>query len=209
MFNYRKHDVEIVRHLVVESLSWPAPGEAADESDLGCNRAYMDLRRATWAGARLAFERENELIDRLERSDDPEQEYSKIEELTYEDDNLYSLDIGMASTVLGLSAAGCIPLSSCNAGAFGGQHAARHPVVAFYARPAIAQAILTCAEQTQVGLETDRQGFLIVYSDDIRALRRFAAALIEHKETFRGLKPTRKKSTRKRRAPRPQQGSLF
>ena len=123
MFNYRKYDVEIVRRLVEERLSWPARREAADESNLGCNRAYMDLRRASWTEAKDAYDRENELIARLEASDDPEQEYYAIEDITYEDETLYSLDLGMASTVLALSAAGCVPFSSCNAAAFGGHHA--------------------------------------------------------------------------------------
>jgi hypothetical protein len=210
MFSYRKYDIEVVRHLAVERLSWPGRGEAADESYLGCNRAYMDLRRAWWTEAKEAFDRENELIARLEASDDPEEEYYAIEELIYEDENLYSLDFGMASTVLALSAAGRIPFSSCNAGAFGGHHAEHFPLVAFYAQPGTAQVILSCAEQTQIGLDTSNErGHLIVYADDIRSLRRFAAALIEQKGIFRRAKRARKRVSPPKAKAEPEQGSLF
>ncbi len=49
------------------------------------------------------------------------------------DEGLFGLDIGVASAVIALSAARCIPCSSCNGGAYGGSHQERHPVIAFYA----------------------------------------------------------------------------
>ena len=196
MFSYKKYDVEIARNLVVENLHWPKAGEAADETGLGLNHAYMDLRRASWEAAKTAFGRENELIARLDSSTDPEQEYEVVEDITYEDEDLYSLDLGMASLVLALSAAGCVPYSSCNAGAFGGHHVERHPVVAFYARPATAKALLAFAEEAQIGLQTSKDGHIIVYADDIRSLRHFAEKLIEKKEHFQRLRPTRKRGSR-------------
>jgi hypothetical protein len=196
MFVYRKFDVEVVRELIIERLYWPSREEAKDEGDLGGNRAYMDLRRASWGAAKAAFARENELIARLEASPDPGKEYFEIEDITYEDENLHSLDLGMASTVLALSAAGCVPFSSCNAGAFGGRHVERYPVAAFYARPATAKAILNCAEEAQIGLRTSDDGHIVVYADDIRCLRRFAAEVIEEKERFSRARPPRKGSSR-------------
>jgi hypothetical protein len=203
MFSYRKFDVEIDRRLAVERLSWPGRGEADDESSLGLNRSYMDLRGYTWAEAKQAFEAENELIVRLETSADPENEYYAIEDEIY--DHLYCLDLGMASTVLALSAAKCIPFSSCNAGALdGGHHNEHYPVVAFYARPAIAEIILTCVEEAQIGLEMSDQGFLVAYADDIRAMRRFATVLMENKK-LRASRTSRKVKTNRDSG----QGSLF
>jgi hypothetical protein len=45
MFSYPSFDVDIVRKVNSARLRWPAPGEPADESGLGSNRAYADLRR--------------------------------------------------------------------------------------------------------------------------------------------------------------------
>ena len=66
MFSYQRYDVEVVRNLVIEWLRWPAPREAADETGLGLNCAYMDLRWASWSAARAAFAREDALIARIE-----------------------------------------------------------------------------------------------------------------------------------------------
>jgi hypothetical protein len=62
--------------------------------------------------------------------------YEIITEELYENESwLFGLDIGVASTVIALSAARCVPFSSCNGGAYGGSHHEFHLVVAFYARP--------------------------------------------------------------------------
>ena len=205
MFSYRKFDVEVVRNLVIEWLRWPKPGEAADESGLGLNRLYMDLRWASWSAAKVTFAKESALIARIEMSEDPEQAYEDIEDLAYEDEDLISLDLGVASLVLALSAAGCIPFSSCNAGIFGGHHAEHYPIVAFYARPATAKVLLTFATEWEIGFQTSEDGHLMVYSDDIRSLRRFAAKLIEQREVLQSEKPARKRRSRSE----PEQSSLL
>ena len=92
------------------------------------------------------------------------------------------LDIGVASTVAVLSAAGFIPCTSCNAGAFGGIHHETYPIVAFYAQPQYVPLLLQCAEESEVGLDND-QGWspedlpIVVYTDDIRKMGAFSEAL--------------------------------
>src|SRR5271167_4289324 len=99
----------------------------------------------------------------------------------------------------------CIPFSSCNAGVFGGSHSEHYPVVAFYTRPAIAEVILTCTQEAQIGLETSERGYLIAYADDIRALRQFAGMLMDKRKLFRSPRISRtSKPDRKS-----DQGSLF
>ncbi len=191
MFNHRTFDVEIVRAVALESMSWPARGEAADEETLGGNRSYMDFRRMLWSAARRAFELEAELITRIENAGDSEAEYESLEDETLE--AFDGLDLGVASTVFALSAARCIPFSSCNAGAFGDHHSERHPLVAFYARPAIAALLLTCAEEAQSGLTNGHGGCLVAYATDLPGLRRFAGAIITHRTAFRKLRTPRVK----------------
>ncbi len=91
-------------------------------------RQYAYLRRLPWSYAKRVYDLETQIIGRLEGAGDPEEEIDQIEDELYEEDadHLYGLDLGVASTVVALSAARCLPFSSCNAGAFGGSHLDGH-----------------------------------------------------------------------------------
>lgn len=197
MYEYKKFDVDVARRVAPDQLGWPAPGDAADDRSLGGNRDYLDLRRLTWSEADTAYAEEEQLIKRIEEADDPEAEYEEIEEENVEEPNgLYGLDIGVASTVFALSANGCIPVSSCNGGAFGGWHHERHSLVAFFARPWMVDVLLECAQEAGAGLENQEMGVIVAYAGDIRPMRAFARALKERRSIFRDLRPVRQgKST--------------
>jgi hypothetical protein len=89
------------------------------------------------------------------------------------------LDIGVASTVLCLSAANCTPLTSCNAGAFGGSHQEDYPLVAFFARNRTAEKIVLAAADADLGVRNGPGGCLVAYAQDVRTFRKFAAAALE------------------------------
>jgi hypothetical protein len=110
------------RELSANGLAWPEPGAAVDDGGLGCNRSYVDLRRLSWSEARRVYQLETKLMARVEASEDPMEEWAVIEDALYDepDDHLYGLDLGVASSVVALSAARYVPFSSCNAGVFGG-----------------------------------------------------------------------------------------
>ena len=183
-----------------------------DERNLGCNRSYIDLRRLTWSEARHAYIAEGDFIRRIEESSDPTMEYDQIEDERLIDfDELFGLDIGIASSVVALSAARCVPFSSCNAGAYGGSHHEDHPVVAFFARSATANLLLECAQESKTGLENSHQGSLIAYANDIRRMREFADAIIARRREFRSLRfKSDKSGTRPKRAdPNVTQFDLF
>lgn len=211
VFKYPCFDVEIERLVVPERLGWPVPSEAMSEGSLGCNRNYEDLRRLPWAEARRVYSVEDKLIARIEGSRAPDEEYDLIErELCEDTDGIYGLDIGVASAVVALSAARCIPFSSCNGGAFGGSHYEWHPVVAFFAKPEATPLLLECSEESRTGLSLGQIGNLVVYGDDIRKIRAFARALIDRRTKFRNLRFGR--AVRKHQLPDPQeftQLSLF
>jgi hypothetical protein len=196
MFAHRLFDVKITRSLD-GPLRWPDPGEAADESGLGMNRSYGDLRGMSWKDAKGIFEHETSLIDRMEAADDPEEEQERITEEMYEHDvGLFGLDMGVASAAIALSAAGCITCTCCNAGAFGDGHAENYPVVAFFAKPRHVELLLKCAEEAGVGLE-NHEGTAIVFANDIRRMRLFATALIQQSGKFRELgRGTRKSAVK-------------
>ena len=190
-FMHRHFDVQIERHIDSECLSWPKPGQAMDEEGLGGNRCYEDLRRLSWGEARRVYAFEDKCIERILNSMHPKKEYVSIKAKLNDDSNtfgLFGLDIGVASAVLALSSARCIPFTSCNAGAFGGYHAEEYPVVAFYAKVPSIPLLLECAEEAGTGLVNSALGSLITYTDDIRKMRRFAKAIIERRGAFRNLR---------------------
>ncbi|MFA6267838.1 MAG: hypothetical protein WC670_19240 [Pseudolabrys sp.] len=179
-------DVKITRSVARNNLRWPERGEALDESGLGCNRAYMDLRFCTWRDAKRVFDQESVLIERLEAAADLDEEYELIvEELYEEDEGLFGLDIGVASSAIALSAAGCVSCSSCNAGAYGGSHYELYPVVAFFAKAQQVDLLLQFAEEANIGLENGGSGIVVAYAGDVRNMRAFADALIRKKTDFR------------------------
>lgn len=186
----------------MDQLGWPEPGDACDDGGLGCNRMYMDLRRFSWTEAKQALADEARLITRIVSAEDLEEELAVIEE-EYDESGveLYGLDIGVASTVIALSAARCVPFSSCNGGAFGGSHNEMHPVVAFYARPATADLLLQVAHEIDIGLESCAQGWLVLFSDDVRKFPRLAEAIIRRRKEFNALRLSTPKTTKPPTAP--------
>jgi hypothetical protein len=188
MVSYSKFDVIPVRATVrAEDLGWPEPGEAHDDSGLGCNRLYADLRHLSWTEAKRVYDLETLLIARVDASEDPEDEWRIIEDDLFEesDHHLYGLDLGVAATVVALSAARCVPFASCNAGAFGGRHHERYPLVAFFSRPQMLDLLLASATAADAGLEVGDHGALIAYANDVRVMRRLAVELIDRRAAFR------------------------
>ena len=197
MISEHKHfDVNIERSVDVNSLSWPKPGEAMDEGGLGGNRSYIDLRYLSWKKALRVYELEEKYIKRILASSDWDIECEIIEEEEILSDSIgiFGLDIGVASSVCALSAALCIPFSSCNAGAFGGSHNEFYPCVVFYARMEIIDMLLQCAEIAEIGLINKENGCLFLYSDNIVKMRIFANSMIEHRSAFRKLQIHKKNS---------------
>lgn len=210
MFSYPVFEVEIERNVTAALLGWPEPREAETDSGLGGNRSYIDLRQLSWSEAKRVYAYEEKLIARIESADDPDEEYEIIDEELYEDpEGIYGLDLGVASTVVALSAARCLPFASCNAGAFGGSHHESHPLVAFYGRAEMAGLLLECAEAAGAGLCNHDGGRLLVYAADIRHMRAFAHALIERRGAFRALRFPRRGSAKEQAVFPAKQSKLF
>lgn len=197
-FPRTKLSVPIERNLNTDCLAWPQPGEAMDDSALGGNRCYMDLRRLPWCHARTAYALESQYISRILSSADPERDCETVEGEADDDPALFGLDLGVASTVLALSSAGCVPFSSCNGAVFGGHHNEQYPLVAFFGRAKMTSLLVECAESAEVGLRNAADGAIVVYADDVRRMLRFAAALIERRAAFRLLPPEERTRVPKR-----------
>lgn len=163
----------------------PAILEAADEAGfLAGNAMFQDLSGLSWTQAARAVAGEAQLIARLAAAEDLQAEVERIDEERYDAfeaaDALWNLDVGVIGAVIVLSALGCVPVGSCNAGGFGGQHQAQHPYVAFYLPAAARSGVLALAAAAEVGLILDEDGRAQLYSDRDLGLVRFAELAISH-----------------------------
>jgi hypothetical protein len=182
---FRKFAIEIERTVDAEALAWPESDMCEDDCNLDCNREYRDLRGASWEDASRVLALEESLLERLKSADDLATTLDSISDELYEDDEgLWGLDIGVASTVMSLSAAGCIPSTSCNGGCFGDHHHESYPLVSFYAKPAWVPYLLAAAEEAKVGLINEDSGSILVYADNISSMMLFASTLIARRREF-------------------------
>src|SRR6201999_3548906 len=108
------------------------------------------------------IESETDFIGRLQAAADLDAAAEALDDerldLDEPADGLWGLDIGVASAVAAFSALGGAPVSSCNAGGFGGTHTAEHPYVAGYLPAAAADVLLEAAEAAGVGIATAADG---------------------------------------------------
>jgi hypothetical protein len=177
----RLFPVEIRRELNSTDLAGVSSEEleqAEDEGWFAGNRSYRDMRGFSWDEVRAAISTETDVISRVKAAQDPEAELAAFEEFqatSFEDEPaLWGLDIGVASATIAVSAYGCTPVSSCNAGAFGGQHQAQYPYVAFFLPKELASEVMLCAQESDVGLLCDENGVAQIYGQGEMDLVRFA-----------------------------------
>ena len=185
MFSYRQFVVPVLRNLEPGELA--CTDEFAENADdlLAWNSEYADLCGLTWSDSERVFSLESDLIRRIEESTHFDTESEPIDdELFHSPENLYGLDLGVASTVVCPSALSCIPLTSCNAGIYGGTHQEDYPLVACFANHPSVEKLLAAAGESSLGLKTGPDGSLVLYADDIRAFTIFAERLISaHRRT--------------------------
>jgi len=126
------------------------------------------------------LEYECELLRRHAASEDPLdllESYDSDSEIELAE-QLIGLDLGVASSVVALAAAGCISFSSCNGGVLGDHHHEDYPQVSFFARRPSIRVLLACAEISGAGLENESGGALQVYADDTMKMIGFAQELL-------------------------------
>lgn len=167
------------------NLAWPDETDAASDS-LEANHYYMaDVRLARWDDVDSVLEREREVLPLLASADDAESEWETQSERIsatadgVADEFFSALDPGVASTVLALGAAGCIPFWSCNGGAFGGDHSSPVPIVKFFAKAERITVLATAAENSGAELDQDKHGRCAVSAEGVGVMRAFALALRE------------------------------
>jgi hypothetical protein len=183
----RTYPHPIIRVLNPDTLEVLSEEDAdrGEEDGLEGNQQYRDLRGMTWAQVAAALLQEAEFFDRLAAAADLNEEAELIEEereaADFPEDDLWGLDVGVISATLALSALGATPVSSCNAGGFGGQHVAAFPYVAFFLPRSAAAEVLAIAEEADVGVDVVEGGIARLYGGTDFGLHRFAQlALSRH-----------------------------
>jgi hypothetical protein len=175
-------------------LSEFAANEADESGYLAGNQMYQDLRCYGWADVAAALEVERRFIAQLEAAEDVEAEAAKIEDERLDCfepvDGLWGLDIGVASATIALSALGGIPVGSCNAGGFGGQHQAAYPYVAFFMGQAVPELLISVARAANVGLRSAEGGLAQIFGTGDLDLLRFAETALKLREPPHGLFPS-------------------
>ncbi len=186
--------MKMVRHVdgaLGELLEWPA--DAGQDGEVG-NRQYRDLRSCSWDEAESALALEERalrkgspfttlapfLIDEGEYDpDDDDDELALLEA----EEPWHCLDVGVAAAVMALSAADCLPGTSCN-----GQpgHAEVHPLVVFRSVPERISVLLACAKEAKCGLINNENwpGTLILYADEIGPMVAFARHLLARRDSL-------------------------
>jgi len=171
----RPFSLDDLAPLSLSHLAWFEGDEAGEETGLGCNLDYRDLRGITWEEVRRVIALETEQVESAlggSASCDGCDDGCNGCELEIE-----GLELGVVSAVAALSAIGCIPYTSCNGGVFGGEHAADLLIVGFYLRPPHVETVREAARRAGVGLTNDRNGGVYVVANDPRAMVHFAATL--------------------------------
>lgn len=174
-------DIEVRRVVArdaLDDLTTEVADAAGDEGYLRGNSRYADHRGWLWADVRDALKVEAAVVDQIAAavpvSAEAEAAFEAQRDLDSEGaEALWGLDVGVASAVIALSALGAVPFISCNAGSFGGVHAASRPYVAFYIAKASADLLVALAESAGVGLEV-QDGVLCLYGRTILDLMQFA-----------------------------------
>lgn len=186
----RSYSQPIIRVLDPRSLRVLSDEDAdrGEEDGLEGNQRYRDIRGISWAQLEAALRKEAELFERLAAAADLDDEAERIdaerEEADFPEDDLWGLDVGVIGATLALSALGATPVSSCNAGGFGGHHVAAFPYVAFFLPASAADEVLAIAEEANVGVDVVEGGIGRLYGRTDFDLHRFAhVALNRHDAT--------------------------
>jgi hypothetical protein len=164
------------------ALSDTEADEAEESGFLAGNQMYQDLRALSWADLAAAIELEADLMSRLQAADDlgAAAEVLDDERLDVNEpaDGLWGLDVGVASAVAAFSVLGGTPVSSCNAGGFGGTHTAEHPYLAGYLPTAASSVLMKAAVAADVGIASTDDGLVQVFGRTDFDLLRFARAVV-------------------------------
>ena len=157
---------------IERSSGWQRAGYA-------CNQAYEPIPLAS-SGTILAMAAlESRLIDALEPEEYDDIAGAEVEAEFAEHVPAFAppLDLGVCAVTMGLTAFGCVSISSCNGGAFSDYHQEDYPLVAFFCDRQTYAKLEAIFRKFEVGLSPAEGGALLLFARDVRELVSLAFAL--------------------------------
>jgi len=171
------HGVIQQRAVDIRELGWLTGRRAETRPNFPANRDYVDLRGRTLAELDAQLDLERRAYALLEAQDYAAQAIAQADRMQSRSPTVPMLDFGIASTVVALSALGCVPVMSCRGRSLGPHaHQFPAPMTTFYVRKSHVPALLAATEAAGVWL-VNSDAKLEVYSEDVRKMHAFAAAL--------------------------------
>ena len=166
-----------------DKLGWPNESLVSGQSYNG-NNFYKDLRGKSWHQAMRAYRLEQDLLFRIANGRTEAEQRLLVSRVTRLERLFDGLDVCTAASVYAISAAGGIPVSSCNAGCFGGWHSEPFPLVSFWWPRSKLPILRECAKRVQVSMWPHHRGELVVGAKTIRRMSDFAGVILECQNKF-------------------------
>lgn len=130
--------------------------EQAIDEGLEGNHEYSDLRGLSVNDLQAVLLEEERWLADISQAESPgvvEERLVEMRGAAFEPaEELWGLDLGVASAVVALSCLGACPVASCNGGSFGSSHQASYAYVSFFLYEASLEQVLALASQAQCGL---------------------------------------------------------
>ena len=104
----------------------------------------------------------------------------------------YGIDLGVASAVLALNAAGCVTTTSCRGGP---GHQVAHPLIRVWADRLRGEILTNAARAAGCGLRVDEEGHATIEAPSVTETIGLGAALLERRLLFEALPPISAEST--------------
>lgn len=146
---------------------------ASSADGLAVNHEYQDLRDLTLEDLKDVLEYETEAFEELRLEDFSDSVVERIDEEWLESFLLPGIDFGVASTVVALSALGCVPITSCRGNTLNDGHRHAAPTVCFYAAENTLPLLLQHANSSGVWL-ANNMDMVELYTNDLRSMLAFA-----------------------------------
>ena len=141
--------------------------------------SHVRAAGGSWLKAHRAFLIEDALFSKLEGALSPHEEKKTVHQIRRAEIICNGLDFGVIAAVYAISAAGGIPVSSCNGGCFASRHSEPFPVIAFHWPSERLPLMRQCAKVAGVSMWVHRHGELVIGADYIRRFLLFADALLQ------------------------------
>ena len=161
------------REIDVRQLRWLDGKRATTRRNFPANRDYVDLRGLTSVHLDTVLEEEEKGYALLDAAGFTPVAVAEVDRLRRLSPVVPMLDFGVASTVVGLSALGCVPVMSCRGRSLGTDpHMHPAPMATFYARRLLVPTLLAAVMDADVNI-VNSDGKLEVYSEDLRRMHAF------------------------------------